>query len=422
MDVEHRVICAVLASGSTRELADAMIGQEHFASPEHRRVYQWVLAHQARYGRVPDTETLLDAHPGYTLDAPPEPIGVYLDLLRGLHRERVLKAGLLRAVEALDAGNAAGSEQELAGVLRALAAVTPSRGHLDLRASAQARLEGYRALAEGEGLRGIPTGFPTIDRATLGLQPGQLIVIGGLAKRGKSVVLANIGKNAHQAAHRAGTELVPLLVTIEMSNAEMGGRLDAWYAGLDDARVRGGSLNQAEWARLERSIDELSRMPSFHLEKGISHVTTLSQIAAKIERHQPDLLLVDGIYLMRDEMTGEVGTPQAITSITQGFKSLADRYEIPTVITSQFLAAKVGKKGPDAFSFGYSSSFAMDADVALAVDSTDAETIRSLRIVASRNCPNLEVFLNWDWSRGVFEEMDDNPFGAGAGGSVASPW
>jgi replicative DNA helicase len=424
VDVEHKVICALLTGGSLAQLVDAQITTEYFPTPAHGGVFAWITAHHARYGVLPAPDTLIERWPGYALDKPSEPLAVYIDLLRAQRRRALLEEGLGRVVDALEGGNLQESENALQRAAGALAAVTPVSGHLDLREGGAARLEQYRAYAEhGDGLRGIPTGFPTLDRATLGMQNGQLIAIGGLPKGGKSALLGIICRNALEHAYRQGVELVPLLYTIEMGSLEFASRLDAWNAGLDPHKVASGSLNQAEWQRLERAIERSAAMPSFHLEKGVAHVATISQITAKLERHRPDLLAVDGIYLMRDEMTGEVGTPQAITNLTRSFKSLAQRWEIPTVITSQFLHAKVDrKKRSSGSSFGYASSFEQDADVALGLDPTDVDNIKLLKVLASRSCPNMEVHLRWDWPTGTFEELKENPFESTTGGRRASTW
>lgn len=423
MDVEHELVSAVVRDGSTRAVTDAQITAACFVTPDHHRVFKAILEHQAAYGAVPSAAVLSARFPSYTLTVPDQPTVFYIDRLRTLIRTRQLQDGLEHAVDALERGDLDASQDALSSTLSALLAASPRSGHLDMRETGDERLSRYQAFRDNEGLRGVPTGFPTIDRATLGLQSGQLIAIGGLPKGGKTTALVNIGRYAHLDAYNNGVELVPLLYTIEMNALEIGERLDAWRAGVDTHKLRAGELNQAEWLRLERSMQALAKMPSFHIEKGIAQLATVSDIRGRIERHRPDLLLVDGIYLMRDERTGEVGTPQAITSLTQSFKSLADRYEIPTVITSQFLHSKVDrKKRADANSFGYASSFAMDSDVTLALDPTDHDDVKCLKIVASRNCPNVEVYVTWDWASGTFQEAPENPYASAAAGAKQSPW
>lgn len=422
MDLEHRVLCAVVAERSTHALTDAGIGKQHFPTPEHAAVYRAILWYQTRYGCVPSAETLEADFPDYVFDTPPEPLAFYLDRMTAMHDRTVLEGGLLRAADALRIGDLETSQETLAGTLRSLVRVSRRGASQNLPSTRDERLEYYRAYrANIEGLRGIPTGFKTIDRATLGLQPGQLTVLGGLPKGGKTTVLTEITRYAYFDAFANGAALTPMFYTIEMGIMEIAERLDASVAGIDTQKLRAGQLNQAEWQRLERSIERLAQMPDFHIVKGIAHEATVTQISAQLERHHPDFLCVDGVYLMRDELTGEVGTPRAITSLTQSFKRLADTWAIPVVITSQLLRSKIDrKKGADGGSFGWSSSFEMDADIAIALDLTDDAMVKLLKIVASRACPNVEAYIRIDWSRGVCEEMAANPF-ENAGGGTGAP-
>lgn len=422
MDAEHRVLCAVLAERSIRALVDAAVTPEHFPTPAHRAAYGAILAHQARYGAVPAPETLAETVPGFVYEKPPEPLAVYLDRLVHNRTRAILETGLLKAVECLEADNLAGSQDVLVRSLRVLAAPSRRGGHMDLPATGADRLRQYRGYRDGEsGLRGIPTGFPSVDRATLGFQSGQLIVIGGLPKGGKSTLLGTFARNAHAHAYSEGVELVPLVYTIEMGTLEFAERLDAQFAAVDPHKLRAGELNQAEWIKLERALQRLAAMPSFHLEKGVAHHTTVTEISARVEQHRPDILLVDGVYLMKDELTGDVGTPQALTSLTQSFKAVADTWGIPVVITSQLLRSKVDKKkGADGGSFGWSSSFEMDADVAIVLEETEADDIKLLKIVASRNSPNLSTYLRWSHASAVFEEIEGDPF-ADKGGRRDEP-
>src|SRR5215831_7152454 len=97
--------------------------------------------------------------------------------------------------------------------------------------------------------------------------------------------------------------------------------------------------------------------------------TTVSALAAQIQKERPDVCYIDGTYLMDAEVErAEPGSAQALTSITRSLKRLAQRLEIPIVQTTQALSwkARGGKLSLD--SIGYSSSFAQDSDVIFGVE------------------------------------------------------
>jgi hypothetical protein len=68
------------------------------------------------------------------------------------------------------------------------------------------------------------------------------------------------------------------------------------------------------------------------------------------------------------------------------------------------------KKGVTAGSVGYSSSFQQDADALIAVENTDDEKIKKIKILLARNHPPCDFYVRWDWETGEFTELPDDYF------------
>jgi len=136
---------------------------------------------------------------------------------------------------------------------------------------------------------------------------------------------------------------------------------------------------------------------------------TVSAIASKIQNKNPDIVFIDGTYLMIDEQTNESNTPQALTNITHSLKRLAQKIQKPIVISTQVLNWKMKKGQVTADAIGYSSSFHQDADVIFGLQREDeaVDDTRLLRVIASRNGGLSEVSLVWDWNTGHFREISD---------------
>ena len=249
------------------------------------------------------------------------------------------------------------------------------------------------------GLLGIATGFQVMDMATAGLQPGQLVTIIAPPKTGKSVLAMQMAVNVHNDG------FVPMFQSFEMSNLEQQHRHDAMRAHISHGRMVRGALNPSEETRYQKMLTDMEGMHKFYLTESISGAT-VSQLAIKLEKLRPQILFVDGVYLMFDEISQERGTPLALKNITQSMKRLAQKYEIPIVQSTQVLSYKMKKGQVTADSIGYSSSFHQDSDVIFALQRQDEEddSSRLLRIVASRNCGPAEVELLWDWEEGKFQE------------------
>ena len=261
----------------------------------------------------------------------------------------------------------------------------------------------YEEIAANPGaLRGIPTGFPSLDRLTSGLQGGQLITLAGEPKAGKSSMALAMASHAHDQGY------VPLLFSFEMSNEEQYTRHDALRAHINLTALLHGKITDKEKRRLRELMEEMQDLPPFILSESAGAATTVSSIAAQIERHEPDVVFIDGVYLMMDEQGEKAGSPQALTNITRSLKRLAQRRDVPIVDTTQVLTWKLNRrKGMSGDSIGYTSSFIQDSDLVLGVENTDDEQLKKFRVVLARNAPHLVFGVRYDWESGVIEELAD---------------
>jgi replicative DNA helicase len=209
--------------------------------------------------------------------------------------------------------------------------------------------------------------------------------------------------------HRDG--FVPMFQSFEMTNMEQQHRHDSMRAQIAHSRLIRGNLNKDEEARYMKTLEEMEQMHKFYLTDSVSAMT-VTGLAAKIEKIRPDIVFIDGVYLMTDDVSGEQNTPQALTSITRNLKHLAMAKQLPIVVSTQVLLWKMKKRQVSADAIGYSSSFYQDSDVILGLQKQDEDddSSRELRIVASRNCGPATSDLLWDWEEGKFEEYGSPQF------------
>lgn len=402
VDHEHRFISKVVKDRSIVPALTRGVVDDWFLNPEHREAWRFLRRSHEDYREVPGAVSFKDNFPTYRLIAVDEPIEFVIDQWAGYRRRRATIALIQDAALLVEQGNdydgaLALMGRKVAGIITDGATGTHD---LDLSKDPLTRLQDYEALKHRpDGLLGYPTGFGSIDLATAGLQGGQLIVCIALPKTGKSILALQVAINLHAAGH------VPLFQSYEMSNFEQQRRHDAMRAGVAHSRLMRGRLHDYEEVRFQRMLQEMEDMQPFHLTDSVSG-TTLSALSGKIAETRPDVVFVDGVYLMIDEISGEQNTPQALTNLTRNLKRLAQRIDRPIFITTQALSWKVRGRQVTADAIGYSSSFVQDADVVLALqrEDPDDDQSRTLKIVASRNCGPASVELLWDWERGQFTE------------------
>lgn len=407
-DHARRLLGRILLDRDVSEALRRGVTADMFRDPKLRDVFRFVVKHQAEYDEVPTPTSVVLEFPGLKLPQVEDGLEYLIDDFLSRNRHDVVVRTLDSAVRAIESRS---DTDDIVTILReGLAAIDTVHSRAisdyDLTASPLERFKEYEAL-EGavDGLLGIPTGFPTIDRATAGLQPGQLVTIIAAPKTGKSQLALKIASNMHMDGSS------PVFQSFEMSNAEQKQRFDSLRFELSHSRLRRGQLVQDEKDRYREELEALEGMHPMVLLDSATGIT-VSALSAKVQQYKPDAVFIDGVYLMVDEQTGEQNTPQALTNITRSLKRMAQRLQVPVVISTQTLTWKMKRNQVTANSIGYSSSFFQDSDVILGLERIEGEEespLRRLKIVASRNCPNAEVDLLWDWDSGRFEEPDQSP-------------
>jgi replicative DNA helicase len=400
-DNEVRLLSRAVRTRDISVLLEAGVNDDWFFVDENKAVWRFIRQHWTKYQEVPTGVTVLDNFPTYRLLAVEDNIDYLLDQLIEYRKRQSTITVVQDASEAIASGDHNTAIAVLnQGVAKLLDEGSRESTDIDLTLNAIQRFDEYlNVKTRPNGLLGIATGFRTIDQATAGLQPGQLITIIAPPKTGKSVLALQVAVNVHNDG------FVPLFQSFEMNNIEQQHRHDAMRSHIAHSRLIRGALTKEEEARYQKVLEDMEGMHKFYLTDAVSAMT-VTGLAAKIDKLRPDIVFVDGVYLMVDEITGEQNSPQALTNITRGLKQLAMAKKIPIVISTQVLLWKMKKRQVSADAIGYSSSFYQDSDVILGLQKQDEEddTSRELRIVASRNCGPASSDLLWDWEEGKFEE------------------
>ena len=415
MDLEHDFISAIARNKAMREATAARVSPDWFSEHDHRTVWGWMLDYWRDYGTTPTAKAIVTEFPHYRLVRTEEPVEYWIDLFVSARKFRLLQEGFLGGIDKLQEDrDIAGAQAFIADMLVKVGLETSRTQDVNIIATYKERMEHYRSLiGTKDGLLGIPLGFASLDRALAGATPGQLITMIGLPKGGKSSMLLHSSLFAHNWGKR------PLFVTFEMSNEEQLARLDAMVAKIDHHKLRTGQLDEESMQRLEDALEERAEMHDFVMSADVSSLMTVSGLRAKIVEYQPDIVLVDGAYLMEDERGEAKGSPQALTNITRDLKRLAQTADLPIVITTQVLESKYSKKrGLTASSIGYSSSFVQDSDAIIGVEHTDDDSEKIVSIVEARNAPHMKVMVRWDWATMTFEEYAMSEDAAVVGGQI----
>jgi replicative DNA helicase len=185
-----------------------------------------------------------------------------------------------------------------------------------------------------EHVTGVATGFEKLDHETSGFQPSDFIIIAGRPSMGKTAFALNIAQ--HVGVNLRGSVLV---LSLEMSAAQLVQRMLCSEAKVDAQSVRTGYLTTADWGRLTSAAGRLSEARIFIDD---SPGLTVLEARAKARRmkaeHGLDLLVIDYLQLMRGR-SGIENRQQEISEISRSLKALAKEINVPVVALSQLSRA-----------------------------------------------------------------------------------
>lgn len=205
-------------------------------------------------------------------------------------------------------------------------------------------------------MQGLSTGFPSIDKLTLGLVGGELIIVAGQTSRGKTLLSMNIANNI------AKTGKTILFVTLEMTHAELTSRYMFVNGGANSETFGSVASNT-----LFQANDELDWKDIDGLIKNAK------------EELNVDLVVIDHLHYFTRELAN---VAEDLGRITKEFKKNAIRYNIPVILISH--VRKMAKDEQlSGESLRGSSLIAQDADIVLLVD-RDPET-NAMGVMVDKN-------------------------------------
>lgn len=425
VDAEAAVIAAILTEPAAYDDVAEVLTADDFAVEQLRAVYTAIEACDAT-GRPVDAITVADELVRRGDDGK---VGGRAALERIMARagsvehtasharivadkallRRVLTAGRHITATALDShsdGQSALTEAE-----RTVFAVGEGRepSGLTTMAQAVARTNEEIARAASADIIGHPTGMPTVDALTSGLQPGQLWVVGARPGGGKSAWSLAVASHVADA-----TGLAVPFFSYEMGVTELTVRLLANRSGVDGQLLRRGRIPPAQSRKVAAAASQLANSTLLLDEHPSETIEGLRSVLRRLARRKEiAAVFVDYLQLIAspdagrgDNRTVEIGR------ISRGLKLLAAEIGVPVVAMSQ-LSRKTEERGsrPQLSDLRESGSIEQDASlVALLhrrIHTDPAADPRDLDIIIAkhRNGPTGTIRARWDQSTSSFTDL-----------------
>ena len=223
-----------------------------------------------------------------------------------------------------------------------------------------------------EGLSGVPSGFPTLDRITNGWQDSDLIILAARPSVGKTAFSLNLARNAAVEHH------IPVaFFSLEMSSLQLAMRLMTSESGLPADKIKGGQkLEDGEWGILEESIKNLAKAPLYIDDTpGLPLMEFRTKAKALVKNKKVRLIIVDYLQLMQGPVESKGAREQEVATISRTLKATAKELNVPIIALSQLsrnaVQRQAGNGKPQLSDLRESGSIEQDADMVLFIHRPD---------------------------------------------------
>ena len=380
MNIEQGLITKILESKDMTLVKDKQI-KAHYLSKEYRPAFKFIDDFYFKNGTVPTVRVFSKEFPNIQLEktvsaergdyvvGTEEPLSFWCDKIREKATHNKLCDNLEKMAEMLNDARTDDAYSLLKKTVLHIEDQFVETSSINMTEDGKDRKLAYEQRKETKGMLGISTGIDKLDFIIKGLQPKQLITL-----------IARTGLDRLEAM------LIGIL-----------------YGNFNYNKFKSGSLDMEQENTYYEFLERKSKFEPLIIDTA----TGVSNVNAKIDQHQPDLVLVDSAYLMEDDRGSDQDWLR-VAHITRDLKSLAKSKKIPIFINSQADANTSIKTGPELSNIGFSKAIGQDSDVVLALSQDeDMRETREMDIKVLKQREGIlgKVTLNWDFSSMNFDPI-----------------
>lgn len=241
---------------------------------------------------------------------------------------------------------------------------------------------------------GATSGWIDLDDAInggRGLTDGQFVIVAGRPGVGKSVMVVD------WARRLAASGIPTLLMSLEMSNAEIGDRLLSCASGVMHSRISGHVLEDWQKDELGKAAHTMSNLPLRICDEPNVGMGTLRRMVEAMKATEDGLgaVVVDYIGLMSSQ-DPRLPRQEQVATISRGLKLLAKEFAIKVIVAAQLNRGPENRpdKRPVISDLRESGTLEQDCDIGILLHAPEEMSHRLDAILAkNRNGPKLTISL-----------------------------
>ena len=227
-------------------------------------------------------------------------------------------------------------------------------------------------LQDTSGLSGVPSGFPSLDKITLGWQASDLIILAARPSVGKTAFVLNVTRNA-----AVDFNMPVAFFSLEMPAIQLAKRMMVSETRMSADKIKGGvKLEPHEWVQLEEQLKRLAKAPLYIDDTPSLPVMEFrSKVKKLVKQKGVRLIVVDYLQLMQGPSELRGMREQEVAAISRTLKATAKEMNVPIIALSQLSRQSENRQGsnrrPQLSDLRESGSIEQDADMVLFIHRYD---------------------------------------------------
>ena len=360
-----------------------------FLDGAEKDAYNFVKQFKYKHNQYPNLKTIEAEVPGISFTAlPEEPVEYWAAEIKERKKFWLISTLNGQITEYLRKNNVAGAVDEFKRVNDALLRINQEFSVEDIAKIQEEVLNRHDKVQRTAGIAGIPYGFPILDNLTHGQQGGDFNVLIGQTGSCKSYFSISCAK----AAHNAGKNV--MVISPEMPPEQIARRVLAIQLGLPDKDIRKGKLSMFAVQKARRIINEPISIEGEEQKNWFKILPSglysdVNQVISVASEYKPDLLVVDGFYLLKNNSLRASSGWQIDESVIFLLKNFSIHANIPILAVTQYNRASPGKlegaRGSQSTEQVASNFFSLEFESPSDRDSKQPIQTRTLKIKKSRD-------------------------------------
>lgn len=331
-------------------LIDKKITKEYFSTEPYRLLYNLVLSFFKKYSKVPTSVEIeqIVGKSKYPQDIKTSIMVSYYDIVNSEKvfegtftflcdtlledfEYRTIKDTVVKGAMAVESKNVDEAKKIFKDCLSKIEGVRNSNFELSTKDTIDIRFKNYENAKIPDNRKAVHLGFPTLDTLTGGIQPGELWIIEGWAKAGKSIFLLNAAFNAWKLGKNV------LYVSSELAEYQVARRFDALGSGLAYDSLKFGALSESEEEQYKAFLSEVKEKSNYFnilYSPGISTLA-INQKVLDLELKSPvELVIVDYLGICTAMKSG-ASRYEEVGNVALELRTISGTKRIPILTAHQ---------------------------------------------------------------------------------------